>query len=85
MAPAVNPRSIKLLPWSVETVRAIAVLHRRLRRAGELESRAWEAARVEMLRRHPELSPVDAGSATTEILAAVASEHRAWFYDLAEP
>lgn len=82
MTPAITPPPMSSLPWDIETIRAVAVRFRTVMRETRQHWRAKDAAEAVMRERHPEVPADDLWYVVSEIISAVAHEHRAWFYEL---
>jgi len=77
---------LPLSTWDRETLRAVAVAYRRVRRlsaagaAGALDLPARNAAEAAYLERHPSATEVDTQRTVAAIIAAVARDHPKWFW-----
>jgi hypothetical protein len=71
---------LPLSTWDRETLRAVAVAYRRVRRLGERDLRARTAAERAYLERHPSATIVDTQRTVAVMLSAVAREHPKWFW-----
>ena len=66
--------------YDLETMRAVALAHRRERQARRLDEAAREAAIGAFRARHPEIDRLPASEAAGQIIAWAAREHAAWFW-----
>jgi len=71
---------LPLSTWDRETLRAVAVAYRRVRRLGERDLQARNAAEAVYLERHPNVPVMDAQQAVAAMISAVAREHPNWLW-----
>ena len=78
--PIDSQHRLPLSTWDRETLRAVAVAYRSVRRLGERELRARNAAEAAYRERHPSVPESEAQQAVTLMIAAVAREHPTWLW-----
>ncbi len=71
---------LPLSTWDRDTLRAVAVAYRRLRRLGALDLPARNAAEATYRERHPNEDPARAQQTVAHMIAAVARDHPAWLW-----
>ena len=72
---------LPLSTWDRETLREVAVAYRRVRRLGELDLPARDAAETVYRGRHPNATDAEAQRTVALMIAAVARDHPKWFWN----
>jgi hypothetical protein len=79
--PTGHTTPLPLWNWDRDTLRAVAIAYRRVRRLGERDLPARNAAELTYLERHP-TAPADVAQRTVALmLSAVARDHPVWFWN----
>ena len=71
---------LPLSTWDRDTLVALALAYRRVRRLGARELPARQAAETAYLERHPTTPGPDAQHAVALMISAVARDHPAWLW-----
>jgi len=78
--PTGHTTPLPLSTWDRDTLRAVAVAYRRVRRLGERDLRARAAAEAAFSERHPTTPEREAQHAVSLMISAVARDHPAWLW-----
>ena len=71
---------LPLTTWDRETLRAVAVAYRRVRRLGERDLPARNAAEAVYQERHPNVPAMDAQQVVSLMISVIAREHPKWLW-----
>ena len=78
--PTGHTTPLPLSTWDRDTLRAVAVAYRRVRRLGERDLSARRAAERAYQERHPATPEQEAQHTVALMIAAVARDHPAWLW-----
>ena len=78
--PTGHTTPLPLSTWDRDTLRAVAIRYRRVRRLEERDLPARQSAEAAYRERHPSTIPADAQQAVALMISAVARDHPAWLW-----
>ncbi len=78
--PTGHTTPLPVLTWDRETLVAVALTYRRVRRLGARDLPARNTAEAAYLERHPGAIPAEAQQMVALMISAVARDHPAWLW-----
>ena len=78
--PTGHTTPVPLSTWDRDTLSAVAIAYRRMRRLGARDLPARNAAEAEYLERHPTAASDEAQRTVALMISAVARDHPAWLW-----
>jgi hypothetical protein len=79
--PVDHSTRLPLSTWDREVLREVAVAYRRVRRFGERDLQARDAAEAVYRERHPNATEAEAQQTVALMIAAVARDHPSWLWN----